>query len=192
MNLASSLDDCDDRVLIRMILAGRNDCFSLLMDRHVVAVKRQIRSMVSNQDDLEDILQEVLLKVWRHLGQFRAESSLRTWMIRVAINQANQSYRRRKWTPPSQPLEDCPEIAATEEFPDQRMVRKETSQAVRGAVARLPHKYRQVVMLRDLSELGVGETARRLRISESAIKTRLYRARLMLSSRLRTMNLKVA
>ena len=75
-----------DKVLIEMAVAGRSDCFSVLVDRHLPAVRRHLRAMVPNESDQEDVLQEVLLKVWRHLADFRLECNLRTWMIKIAIN----------------------------------------------------------------------------------------------------------
>jgi RNA polymerase sigma-70 factor (ECF subfamily) len=182
--MISSLAACDDAVLIQMAIAGRNDCFSLLIDRHLTAVKRRLRFMVSNEADLDDVVQEFLLKAWRHLKTFRSECSLRTWMIRIAINEARQLYRRGKRGPLcEQPLGEA--IALPEESADQRLLRAEATAALRCAMAKLPRKYREVVMLRDLCELGGEETAKRLHTTVPAIKTRLFRARLMLSTKLR-------
>lgn len=166
-----------------MAIAGRNDCFSLLMDRHLAAVKRRLRFMVSNEADLEDLVQETQLKAWRNLDTFRSESNLRTWMTRIAINEACQLYRRSKCKRLCEPLHET--IALPEESADQRLLRAEATAALRCAMARLPPKYQDVLMLRDLCELGGEETARRLRTTVQAMKTRLFRARLMLSTELR-------
>jgi RNA polymerase sigma factor (sigma-70 family) len=92
--MTPTLATFEDRTLMQRTLAGQSDCFAALIDRHLAAVKRRIGSMVQNPADREDLLQEVLLKVWLHLSAFRAESSFRTWITRVAINEAMQSYRR--------------------------------------------------------------------------------------------------
>jgi RNA polymerase sigma-70 factor (ECF subfamily) len=139
--------------------------------------------MISNENDLEDVVQEVFLKAWRHLATFRSESNLRTWIIRIAINEAYQLYRRSKYKRLSEPLDVT--IALPEESLDQRLFRAEATAAVRAAVAKLPRKYQEVVKLRDLCELGGEETAKRLHATVPAIKTRLFRARLMLSTELR-------
>ncbi len=81
----------EDCTLVKLALAGQVECFSVLMDRHLAVVRRRIRSLVRNVADVDDLLQEVLLKVWRHLLTFRSESSFRTWTTRVAINEALQS-----------------------------------------------------------------------------------------------------
>src|ERR1700719_5426597 len=96
----------EDSTLIKLALEGQTECFAVLMDRHLIAVRKRIASMIGNATDAEDLLQEVLLKVWSHLSTFRSESSFRTWMTRVAINEALQSYRRERRSPISQTVGD--------------------------------------------------------------------------------------
>ncbi|HXJ39124.1 MAG TPA: RNA polymerase sigma factor [Bryobacteraceae bacterium] len=186
-DMISSLAACADAVLIQMAIAGRNDCFSLLMDRHLTAVKRRLRFMVSNEADLDDVVQEIQLKAWLHLKTFRLESNLRTWMIRIAINEACQLYRRGKRGRLCEPLDEA--VAFLEESADQRLQRAEAAATLRCALAKLPRKYQEVVMLRDLCELGGEETAKRLHTTIPTIKTRLFRARLMLSTELRRLGI---
>ena len=174
----------EDNTLIKLALAGQTECFNVLMDRHLVAVRRRIISIVGNAADAEDLLQEVLLKVWRHLSTFRSESSFRTWMTRVATNEALQSYRRERCRPLLHALGDLDALVSHGESPHQSLARVETAQAVRSAVAGLPAKYSQVLILCDLDELSVRETAQFLQSSIPAVKTRLFRARLMLSAAL--------
>lgn len=178
------LTSCEDAILIQLVIAGRKEYFSLLVERHLTAVKNTVRSLVSNDADMEDLMQEVLFTVWRHLASFRAESNLRTWMIRVAINQALQSYRRNKYRMSCRPIEDSPELVSSMDRPDQLLLRAEARAAIHGAIAGLPKKYREVVMLRDLRGLSAEESAEHLEISAFAIKSRLFRARRMLSRRL--------
>jgi RNA polymerase sigma-70 factor, ECF subfamily len=179
------LANCEDGVLIQMAIDGRSDCFSLLMDRHLIAVKRRLRPMVASETDLEDLVQEVLLKVWRHLKSFRAESNLRTWMISIGINQVREHYRRNQCRPVCQPLDGFAAVASPADSPHQRLLRAEATNAIRGAVATLPANYREVVVLRDLIELRGKETAERLQAPITTVKTRLFRAHAMLSKKLR-------
>jgi RNA polymerase sigma factor (sigma-70 family) len=183
--LDASLAACEDADLIQLALAGRGDCFSLLMDRHLSVIKNRVRTLVSNEADLDDLVQEILFKVWRHLAHFRAESSLRTWMTRVAINEALQSWRRERSRPLYRPLEDSPEPLSSMESPDRSVLSAETNAAVLGAIAGLPKKYREVVVLRHLRELSLEQAAECLEISTPAMKSRLFRARQMLSRKLR-------
>jgi RNA polymerase sigma-70 factor, ECF subfamily len=170
----------EDSTLIKLVLEGHTDCFTVLMDRHLIAVRKRIASMVGNATDAEDVLQEALLKVWRHLSTFRSESSFRTWMTRVAMNEALQLYRREQRRPTCQPIGDLDDFATPNESPHQSFARVQATQAVRNAVVKLPDKYKQVLILRDLEQFSARETARSLQSSIPAVKTRLFRARLML------------
>src|ERR1700687_835168 len=146
--MTPSMATFEDSALIKLALAGQAECFTVLMDRHLAAVKGRIGSMAPNASDAEDILQEVLLKVWRHLSTFRSESSFRTWMTRVAMNEVSQSYRRKRRNPLCQALGDLDAFASHVESPHQSFARLEATKTVRSAVAGLPAKYRQGVLLR--------------------------------------------
>jgi RNA polymerase sigma-70 factor (ECF subfamily) len=174
----------EDSTLIQLALAGQAECFTVLMDRHLAAIRKRIGLMVRNGTEAEDLLQEVLLKVWRQLSTFRSESSFRTWVTRVAINEVLQFYRRARRNPLCQSLGNFEPVAPRIESPYQTLARVEVIEAVRSAVIGLPAKYRHVVTLRDLEERSVQETAQSLRSSIPAVKTRLFRARLMLSATL--------
>jgi len=183
--MTPALDACDDIILIEKVLAGRTEFFNVLIDRHVVALRKCIASFVRNATESEDILQEVLLKVWCHLGAFRAESSFRTWMNRVAVNEALQWYRRSKCRPSCQPPVDLDNFASSGDSVLTSLVKSDTRVRVRQAVEGLPEMYREVVVLRDFEELSSSETARRLESTVPAVKSRLFRARFMLSKALR-------
>jgi RNA polymerase sigma-70 factor (ECF subfamily) len=177
-------EDCDDRVLIERTLAGETDCFSVLMKRHVNSLRRQINPMLRNSADKDDVIQDVMLKVWRRLSSFRGESSFRTWMGRVAINEALMNYRKARTRPSCDA--DLSTLKSTAESPLQAVVRRETTRRVRGAAARLPPQYRRVLILRDIEELNLRETADSMGLSVPAVKSRLFRARLRLSAALRS------
>jgi RNA polymerase sigma-70 factor, ECF subfamily len=170
----------EDSHLVKLALEGESDCFDALMDRHLIVIRKRIRSMVRNQADAEDLVQEVVLKVWRRLSTFRFESSFRTWMTRVAINEVLQSYRREQRESVYRTATESISIASSADSPHQSLARIEEIQAVRSAVVELPTKYSRVLILRDLEELSVRETARRLQSTIPAVKTRLFRARRML------------
>lgn len=175
----------DDSTLIKLTLAGHVEAFAALMDRHMAAVRRRIVAMVRSTDDTDDLLQEVQLQVWRHLSSFRSESTFRTWVLRIAINEVLESYRGEKRRGVRQPLIDLNILPSRGESPHQSVVRSETAETVRRAVAKLPTKYRQVVILRDLQEYTERQTAHALELSIPAVKSRLFRARHMLLKELR-------
>jgi RNA polymerase sigma-70 factor, ECF subfamily len=183
--MAPLLATFEDSALIRLALAGQTECFTVLTNRHLEVVRRRIGSIVPNTTDADDLLQEVLVKVWRHLSRFRSESTFRTWMTRVAINEALQFYRREQRRPACQAFGDFDTFAAPIESPLQSLTRAERAQVVRNAVVQLPAKYREVLILCYLEELSLRETALRLQSSVPAVKSRLFRARVMLMASLR-------
>ncbi len=173
----------EDGALIKLVLAGQPDCFSVLMNRHLAIVKQRLRALVRNAAEADDLLQEVLLKVWLRLSTFRSESSFRTWITRIAINEALQSFRRERCRRIAYGFYDFDSIASPCESPCQSLANREKTQTLRNAVATLPAKYRQVLILRDFEELTEIETAYALHLSLTAVKTRLRRARLLLRAR---------
>jgi RNA polymerase sigma-70 factor, ECF subfamily len=177
-------EDCDDRMLIEGTLAGEAECFGVLMKRHLGPVKGYMSLILRNGEDKDDLMQNVMLKTWRHLSSFRGESSFRTWIHRIAINEVLMSRRKRR-VQLSSCGADLDTLKSTVGCPFQAVERRETARRVRGAAARLPQLYRRVLVLRDLEELNVQETADSLGLSVAAVKSRLFRARLRLSGALK-------
>jgi RNA polymerase sigma-70 factor, ECF subfamily len=190
MAMAPQLTTFEDSALIQLALAGETECFTVLMDRHLASVRRCIGAMVRNPTEADDILQEVLLKVWLHLSTFRSQSSFRTWLTRVAINEALQAYRRGQRRPICRAPGDFDTFASPNESPLQSFARAETTQFVRKAVVELPAKYRQVLILREFQQLTAREVAQSLQLTVPAVKTRLFRARLMLVAALQQTNVR--
>jgi RNA polymerase sigma-70 factor, ECF subfamily len=176
--------ELEDGALIKLSLTGQAECFSILMDRHLVAVRELIRARVRNTTEADDVSQHVLLKVWQHLASFRSESSFRTWVTSVAINEVRQLYRRERCRPLSHASGDLNALVSRSESPDDSLARLEAARMVRRAVAELPAKYRLVAKLFYLEELSLRETAQWLHLTIPAAKTRLSRARTILSVQL--------
>jgi RNA polymerase sigma-70 factor (ECF subfamily) len=174
-----SLAHISDYDLIRLILDGQTECFMVLMNRHLRAIRRCIGFMLRGNGAVEDLTQEVVLKAWRFLSAFRGESSLRTWLTRVAINEVRQ-FQRREHASRFQELSNPDVLVSPCESPYENVTRIQRTQAVRAVVRSLPAKYREVVMLRELEELSMLEIAERLRCSVPAVKSRLFRGRSML------------
>ena len=158
-----------DNLLIELTLAGRQECFSALMDRHLDYVRRRINGLVPDRFDADDVAQEAQLKVWMNLASFRSDSSFRTWMGRIAINEALQwrrkAKRRHYWG-----AEELDGLAASTESAFQTYAREEAATAVRRAICRLPSKFRQIVVLRDVGGLTTKEAAESLNSSPQLIK----------------------
>jgi RNA polymerase sigma-70 factor (ECF subfamily) len=169
-----------DHDLIRLTLEGQTDCFTALMDRHLSAIRRCIGFMLRGNGAAEDLAQEVVLKAWRFLSAFRAESSFRTWLTRVAVNEVRQFRRRELRASRFQELSNPEVLASRDESPYEYCTRMQRTEAVRAVVESLPAMYREVVMLRELEELTILEIAERLRCTVPAAKSRLFRGRSMI------------
>jgi RNA polymerase sigma-70 factor (ECF subfamily) len=150
-------------------------------------------SLLGNETDAEDVAQETVLKVYLNLHLFRGESQFRTWVLSIARNEGLGRLRKL-----ANRREDSLEAATDEgsgdytpailtswrEVPAEALERKELGQLLKRAIAGLPEIYRNVVILRDIEEMDVRETAGVLGISEGAVKVRLHRARALLQREL--------
>jgi RNA polymerase sigma-70 factor, ECF subfamily len=174
----------DDSELINLVLTGNAECFRVLMDRHLAAVRGRIRGMTRCTSDADDIMQEVQLKIWRHLVSYRSEASFRTWMTRVAINEALQFYRKANRLPLVHDHTELAELTSPSESPLEACLRAELTKRLKAAVERLPAKHKQAVVLHKFKELSVEETAQELHATTPAVKTHLFRAKAALSKAL--------
>jgi RNA polymerase sigma-70 factor (ECF subfamily) len=169
-----------DHDLIKLTLDGQTDCFTALMDRHLSAIRRCIGFMMRGNGATEDLTQEVVLKAWRFLRAFRGESSFRTWLTRVAINEVRQFQRRELRASSFQELSNPDVLPSRDESPYEHLARRQRTEAVRAVVKALPARYREVVILREFEELSLLEIADRLRCTVPTVKSRLFRGRAML------------
>jgi RNA polymerase sigma-70 factor (ECF subfamily) len=187
----------EDRELLRRARGGDFGAFAILVERFQGRVFGVARRIVGLPQDAEDVTQQTFLSVLDHLGDFREESSVATWILRIATNHALQLLRKRRGLPTvslDAPVQDeadryaalpHPEfIARWRDGPDQLAQQREVRELIETALGELPEKYRIVFVLRDVEGLSVKETAEALGLTEANVKVRLLRARLDLRERL--------
>jgi RNA polymerase sigma-70 factor (ECF subfamily) len=179
------LDESDagrDAVLIREILAGRRELFGDLIKPRLDAVWRIVRARMGNDPDIDDVVQQAVVKAFIHLEQFRFEAAFKTWLIRIARNEIVQTWRKRL-RPVTVELSVVGAILATDvkDSPFSSCARCEAAGLVETALAVLPVKYRQVIRLRDFEEHSVTDVAEALCITTAAVKSRHHRARLRMA-----------
>jgi RNA polymerase sigma-70 factor (ECF subfamily) len=173
----------DDHTLIQKALAGERTCFDVLINRHEAAVRRRLKMLIRNTADQDDLVQETFLKAWRHLSSFHSKSTFRTWVTHIATNEALQQLRRRsRIADPSIRLD---QFASGQASPLELLLVTENRHKVRAAVDRLPEKYRLALLARDLNDSSNEEAGARLRLAPALVKTRVFRARRMLSAVIR-------
>ena len=175
--------------LIRRVQNGENELFYELVQPHERSVYRAAFSILANAADAEDVAQEAVLKAFTHLSGFRGESKFGTWLVQITINEARM--RRRKdrrslYDSLDEPIESeegdyTPrDFADWREIPLEALERKELAEAIQRAFKEMKPIYREILVLRDMEQLSVTETAKLLGISETNVRTRLLRARLQL------------
>ena len=174
---------------IRRILAGEKQLFHELIRPCEKPIYFLLLSMLKNEADAEDAAQETAIKVYRNLHLFRGDSQFRTWVLSIARNEGLG--RLRKLGSLREDSLDAETDDATgdytpavltcwREIPAETLERQQLGEILRQAVQKLPEIYRNVVLLRDIEEMDIRETATALAISEAAVKVRLHRARAML------------
>jgi RNA polymerase sigma-70 factor (ECF subfamily) len=163
--------------------------FSRLVDAFSGPLYRLALKMLGNQQDAEDVLQNTFLKAMQNLENFEGRSSLSTWLYRIAVNEALMLLRKQK--PEISLADTLPEDDQDKDYfpteftdwcclPEEEFLNAESRQALEVAIRRLPETLRVVFLLRDIEGLSIQETSEALELTETAVKTRLLRARLRL------------
>lgn len=177
--------------------ARRGDyaAFETLVARFQGRVFGLARRITGQQQDAEDVAQQTFLSVIEHIDDFRAESSVATWILRIAANHALKILRKRRGLP-TVPLDAGAEddsyaaiphpdfISQWRDNPEDLAQQAETKRLLESSLAELDEKYRVVFVLRDVEGLSIKETAELVGISEANVKVRLLRARLLLREKL--------
>ncbi len=182
-----------ERECIGRILAGEKQLFHALIGPCERAVYFLLLSILRNEAEAEDAAQETAIKAYRNLHLFRGDSQFRTWVLSIARNEGLGRLRRAESRredsldalTDDQAGDFTPAILMSwREVPAAALERKELGGLLRQAIEGLPEIYRNVVLLRDIEEMDVRETAAALGISEGAVKVRLHRARALLQREL--------
>jgi RNA polymerase sigma-70 factor (ECF subfamily) len=161
------------------------DAFADLVLPHLSALNRLARVRLGCESEAEDIVQQAVLRAFRHLSQFRREASFKTWLYAIAFHEVSQ-LRRGRAVRHLRPLHEvrAANLRDPSISPELQCQYSEEAERLRQALTKLPEKYRRVIQLRDLRELSIAETARLLSASVAAVKVRHHRARKLLLRRL--------
>jgi RNA polymerase sigma-70 factor (ECF subfamily) len=171
---------------------GDPEEFARLVDAYSGKIYRLATKMLNQQLDAEDVLQETFLKAYRGIKSFDGRSKISTWLFRIATNEALMVIRRKH--PDTVSIDEPIETEEGEQepiqiidwccLPEEELLSEETKERLDAAVQKLPEKLRVVFLLRDINDLSTHETAEILGLSDTAVKTRLSRARLRLREEL--------
>ena len=184
-------DKTPDVELARHVAAGSHEAFRMVMKRHNQMMYRAARSILKNEAEAEDAVQEAYLQGYRAMKDFRGDAKLSTWLVRIAVNEAitrlhKQTRRaeiiRLDGDESQQDLhssEDSMNESAPER-PERATLRAETRKLLEAKIDQLPDAFRTVFVLRAVEEMTVEEAAQALGIPEATVRTRFFRAKSLL------------
>jgi RNA polymerase sigma-70 factor, ECF subfamily len=185
-NSLAQMAAADDSELLQSAREGNATAFDTLIRRHDRFLYRIARSVLLDDYEAEDVVQETFIKAFKGLENFRGEARLSTWLTRIALNEALARKRRRRNTVElealqhrTNALEPSPMIAPAQD-PELSTAQQQIRKLLERAIDGLPDSLRTVFVMRDVEELSTAEAARLLGLGEPTVKTRLHRARRML------------
>ena len=186
--------DTGQEISLEALQNGDMAEFARLVDAYSTQIYRLALKMLGDEQDAEDVLQNTFMKALQAIAGFEGRSSLSTWLYRIAVNEALMSLRRQKPTIPvaMDYEDDDDELQHPTQFtdwcclPEEDLLSEEARRHLDQAIRRLPEKLRVVFLLRDIEGLSIRETSEALDLTETAVKTRLLRARLNLREQLST------
>jgi RNA polymerase sigma-70 factor, ECF subfamily len=193
MRLATVRDvhsELSDLEIARRVGAGDTDALRNLMRSHNQKLYRTARSILRDDAEAEDAVQEAYLLAYRGIGNYRGDAKLSTWLVRIVINEAIGRLRKRKQTAEIISMEGdivqedqaaaLADSRDARDRPEQAAMRTETRRLLEKHIDALPASFRTVFLLRAVEEMSVDETAAALDIPPATVRTRLFRARSLL------------
>lgn len=188
-NLARDYAALTDARLAALAQQGDRTAFGAIMQRCNQRLFRIARSVVRDDNEAEDVLQEAYMRAFAAIGGFRGDASLFTWLTRITLNEARGRLRKRRPTVDLDALEAAQEMGAElimfprslrAPSPEGEAARSESRRLMEAAIDDLPEPFRLVFILREIEECTVEETAGQLGLLPETVKTRLFRARKLL------------
>ena len=174
----------DERALIERILAGNTHAFSLLVKQYQKLVFHVVRRIVTEQQDVEDICQEVFIKVYKHLSSFSFESKLSTWIARIAYLTAINYLKKHQRLEPIEPWITSATDSTIPNNPEEALIQQDGTAYLNRLIEQLPVHYRTVLTLYHLNEFSCQEIEQITGMAEGTVKNYLHRARKLLKQKL--------
>ena len=180
-----------EATLVQRCAAADELAYAELVSEHERMVLQLAMNLLGDRDEALDVSQEVFLKVFRTIHRFRGQSTLRTWIYRIAVNQARNRHRfwRRRHRADQVSLDQHIKAhgdfrSTADEDPDRLLAQKQLGERLQQALDELPFDQRSVIILREVDGLSYEEIAFSLDVAVGTVKSRLMRARQVLRRRL--------
>ena len=188
-NQGRSDEDTEDVRLMRLVARGDTRAFEEIIERHQALIFGTAARMLASNSDVEDIAQQVFIRVWKSARRYVPRARFTTWLLKITRNLVFNELRRakRRAQVPLRPDPDAEEIPLKDEInpaPDASLLQDELQRAIEEAIMQLPESQRMALVLRRYEQLSYEEIAEVLALSVPAVKSVLFRARTELRSRL--------
>lgn len=175
-----------DQELVARVLGGDQQAFAELVEAHQQAVYNLAYRMLGNADEAQDAAQETFLRAYQHLRRYDPSRPFKTWLLSIASNYCIDCIRKRRltWLSIDEPLPPHPALTSSEPQPERAAMDSERAATIQALLGELAPEYRAAVTLRYWYDMSYTEIAEALETSESAVKSRLFRARQILAAKL--------
>lgn len=182
---ASSSSLQDDHWVV-LAVKGDEKAYSELTQKYQKPLYFHVRKMIRNSDFAEDLVQDIFLKAYKSLKNYKNDYAFSTWLYRIATNHTIDYLRKKKLETLSIHADDSDDTHATiqladeDSFTDEPMIRRERKNKVHEAIGQLPEKYREVILKRHIEEKSYQEIAEEMDIPLGTVKAHIFRARELL------------
>jgi RNA polymerase sigma-70 factor (ECF subfamily) len=188
-NQGRSEEDAEDVRLMRLVARGDTSAFEEVIERHQALVAGTAARMLGSNSDVEDIAQQVFIRVWKSARRYVPRAKFTTWLLKITrnlvFNELRRAKRRAQLPLQSDPgAEEIPLKDETNPAPDASLLEDELQRAIEEAIMQLPESQRMALVLRRYEQLSYDQIAEVLDLSVPAVKSVLFRARTELRSRL--------
>lgn len=174
--------EATDTELVKACLEGSQEAFSELVTRYKKLVYSVVYNMAADKQDVNDIAQEVFIRIYKSLDRYNPEFKFSTWAVKIATNLCLDIRRKRKVD--AVPIEEIEAMPTANDTPEAKYIKKEETRRIEKAISELPDKYKVLIVLFHQKGLSYEEMTKVLNEPMTIIKNRLYRARLMLREKL--------
>jgi RNA polymerase sigma-70 factor, ECF subfamily len=187
--IQAEMKELRDEDIVTRVLAGETALFEIVMRRYNQRLYRISRAILRDDGEAEDVMQDAYVRAYEHLEQFAGRAAFSTWLTRIAVHEALARKRRRGRYDDLDALQtihgdSMPTLKSSAPSPETDAATSETRRLLESAIEALPEAYRTIVVLREVEEMSVAETAASLGLTEGVVKTRLHRAHAMLRKEL--------
>ena len=175
----------EEKEMIAQIIKGDTQAFSILVDNYQNLIFHVIKKIIPQQMDVEDVCQEVFVKIYRSIKSFRHESKLSTWIAKIAYSTALNHMKKNKRKLTEDYPEDIINLKTDWYSPEELLSKKNTAEYLERLIDRLPEKYGLILTLYHLEEFSIAEINQTTGIPEGTVKNYLFRARKMLKDKVK-------